>query len=96
MKTWEEIDVNEKIAFEEFYTLFSKVPLTQEEKDGLYEYYQMYEKFIEADVKPADAWVAVRNVFVIKNPQIADRTKHDKEMDENSNDIGDFGPGINY
>ena len=73
MKPWEEIDVNEKITFEEFYTLFSKVPLTSEEKNGLYEYYQMYEKFLEVDVNPADAWIATRNVFVIKNNQIAER-----------------------
>ena len=81
MKPWEEIDVNEKITFEEFYTLFSKVPLTSEEKNGLYEYYQMYEKFLEVDVNPADAWIATRNVFVIKNNQIAERlnvTENDK------------------
>ena len=81
MKPWEEIDVNEKITFEEFYTLFSKVPLTPEEKNGLYEYYQMYEKFLEVDVNPTDAWIATRNVFVIKNNQIAERlnvTENDK------------------
>jgi hypothetical protein len=70
--------------------------LTQEEKDGLYEYYQMYQKFIEVDVKPGDAWVAIKNVFIIKNKQIAHRIEYDKEMAENSNDIGDLGSGINY
>ena len=77
-KTWEEIDVNKILSIEDFCTLFEKAPLNEEEKRSLGEYYQMYEIFIGADVNPIDAWITIRNIFAIKNQQIAERIKNEK------------------
>lgn len=76
MKAWDEINVEEKLSFEEFFTLFAaKLPLVEEEKKELFNYYKMYEVFVAAEVKPIDAWVSIRNVFAFKNSQIAERIK---------------------
>jgi hypothetical protein len=75
MKTFEEINVEETLNFDDFYVLFHQLPLNKKEKKSLSEYYQMYTIFIGAEVKPIDAWVAVRNIFAIKNQQIAKRIK---------------------
>jgi hypothetical protein len=80
MKTWEEIDVNEVIPLEDFCTLFKKLPLNEEENESLKDYYKMYETFVGAEVKPRDAWITVRNIFAIKNRQIADRLENEKSV----------------
>lgn len=76
MKTWDEINVDEILPLEDFMTFFSKLPLTEEEKTDLTGYHQIYEKFVETEVKPKDAWIAVRNIFAVKNQQIAERMKN--------------------
>ena len=76
MKNWDEINVEEILCDEDFYTLFKKLPLTNEEEKELEGYYKVYEAFIDADVKPIDAWTATRNIFAIKNQQIAERIKN--------------------
>lgn len=97
MKTWEEINVEEKLSLEDFLTLFSKLSLLPEEKEELSNYHAIYETFLLSDVSPKDAWIVTRNIFAVKNGQIADRMKRIEEADAyNSNDIGDLGPGINY
>lgn len=78
MKTWEEINVDEILPFEDFFTLFGQLPLTEEEKTDLAGYHQIYEAFVNAEVKPKDAWIAVRNIFVVKNKQIGERIKTQK------------------
>lgn len=75
MKTWEEIDVKEVLTLEEFETLFSKLPLNEEEIKELHQYYKMYTLFINSDIDPEKAWVTIRNIFAIKNQQIAERLK---------------------
>ena len=79
MKTWDEINVDEKLPLEDFMTLFGQLPLTEEEKTDLIGYHQIYEKFVEAEVKPKDAWIAVRNIFAIKNQQLIERIKNENK-----------------
>jgi len=80
MKTWDEINVDEVLPFEDFFTLFQQLPLTEEEKNDLFGYHQIYTKFVEAEVKPRDAWIATRNIFAVKNQQIAERIKNEKSV----------------
>jgi hypothetical protein len=76
MKTWNEINVDEVLSSEDFCTLFENLPLNEEEKIDLLGYHQIYEAFITAEVKPKDAWIAVRNIFAIKNQQLVERIKN--------------------
>ena len=78
MKTWDEIDVNEKLSLEEFCTLFSNLPLNEEEIKELPNYHEIYESFITSEVQPVDAWIAVRNIFAIKNQQVGERIKQSR------------------
>lgn len=76
MKNWDEINVEEKLSFEDFFTLIAfKLPLLEEEKADLLNYHKMYEAFLNAEVKPIEAWITVRNIYAIKNPQIGERLK---------------------
>lgn len=79
MKTWEKINVEKKLSLEDFLTLFSKLPLLPEEKEELPNYHVIYETFLLSEVSPKDAWIATRNIFAIKNQQIAERIKAEKE-----------------
>jgi hypothetical protein len=76
MKTWDEINVDEVLPLEDFLTLFQNLPLTEEEKFDLEGYHKIYLQFIGAEVKSKDAWIATRNIFVVKNMQIGDRIKN--------------------
>lgn len=74
-KKWREINPLEKMNQDEFLTLFSHLPLKPEEIIRLEtEYWGMYEKFLDTNVDPKTSWLAVRNVFCLKEPQIAQRT----------------------
>jgi hypothetical protein len=76
MKTFEEIDVYKVLTLEDFITLFAHLPLTEEEKiDVKTNYYTFYKLFIDSGVDPGQAWLAVKNIFIIKNQQIAKRIK---------------------
>ena len=76
-KSWDEIDVSQILSEEDFCTLFNdRLPLTLEEKLSLNEYYQIYEAFINAGVKPQEAWVVTRNIFAVKNQHIGERIKN--------------------
>ena len=80
MKKWEEINPRELLTVDDFLTLFEKAPLNEEEKLDLKGFYfPMYETFVQSDVTPENAWLAVRNVFVMKNPQITDRIKKEEK-----------------
>ena len=76
MKTWDEINVDEVLPFEDFFTLFNQLPLNEQEKESLAGYYGIYDSFINAEVKPRDAWIAVRNIFAVKERHIAERIKN--------------------
>jgi hypothetical protein len=74
MKTREEIDVKEILSLEDFITLFNHLPLNEQEKqEVISDYYPMYKLFIESEVKAEDSWLAIRNLYVMKNQQIAKR-----------------------
>jgi hypothetical protein len=76
MKTYDEIDPCEFLALEDFKNLFSPLPLLDSEISELsIGYYPMYTKFIEVGVSPKDSWLAVRNIFIVKNDQIGLRIK---------------------
>jgi len=67
MKSIEEINVNEKLSSDDFLTLFKQVELNVEEQEELKtDYYKMYELFLDSNVSPVSAWVAVRNIFIVK------------------------------
>lgn len=77
MKLWEEINVKEILTYEDFYTLFAyKLPLTEQEKNELVDYYKIYETFLKAGVDNETAWISTRNIFVVKNAQIGERIKN--------------------
>ena len=79
MKTIEELDIDTPLLLEEFLLLFSHLPLTDEEKRELNEvYFKMYITFLEAETSPKDSWLATKNIFIIKNQQIAERVKANK------------------
>jgi hypothetical protein len=75
MKTWDEINVDEVLPLEDFLTLFQNLPLNEEEKFELEGFHKVYMTFLGAEVTPKDAWIATRNIFVVKNKQIGDRIK---------------------
>ena len=75
MKTWEEINIEEKLCLEDFLVLFSQTPLLPEEREELPNYHIVYETFLLGEIKPKDAWIATRNIFVMKNMQIGERIK---------------------
>ena len=66
-KSFDDVDVTKPMSFDDFWLLFYHLPLTDEEKISLKtEYFVMYELFLKNDVAPETAWLAVRNVFVMK------------------------------
>lgn len=71
--TYDEINPSKILTFEDFNLLFSPLPLNEEEKRALPEYFQMYTTFLSADVSPKNSWIATRNVFIVKNAQIGER-----------------------
>jgi hypothetical protein len=73
MKTWDEIDIEKVLIFEDFVTLFERLPLNEKEKKELYDYFQIYEIFLDADVSPKESWTATKNIFIMKNSEIATR-----------------------
>ena len=76
MKTFEEIDVKSPLSVEDFCTLFDQLPLNEVEKISVKdEYFKMYTTFIQADVKPESSWIAIRNIFIVKNQDIANRVQ---------------------
>lgn len=88
MKTIAEIDVTKRISKIEFATLFAHLPTNAEEKKKIKgEYYDMYEAFIQSETEPVTAWIATRNIFLLKEKQIGDRKK--------SNTIGIAGTDKN-
>jgi len=75
MKTWEEINIKEPLCSNDFNTLFNNLPLNKKEIKELDNYYAMYITFIQNEVNPEIAWLAIRNMFIIKNQQLHDRIK---------------------
>jgi hypothetical protein len=81
MKTWDEIDVKQVLSLEDFCMLFTdKLPLNEEEKASLVDYFKMYELFIKAELDPEKAWVTIRNIFAVKNQQLIERIKTSENL----------------
>jgi hypothetical protein len=77
MKTIAEIDPTLPLSKKDFMTLFSHLPLLPDEKDRLRnDYFKIYETFVDADTEPTNAWLATRNIFLVKETQIGDRQKN--------------------
>jgi len=73
-KSIEEIDVYKELSPEDFLLLFEQVPLLDTEVQELNEFYfPFYKKMLECNVIPETAWVATRNVFIVKNSEISKR-----------------------
>lgn len=78
MKTIAEIDPTLPLSNEDFVTLFAHLPLLEDEKTRIKnDYFKMYSQFLENETEPTTAWLAVRNIFINKEAQIADRKKTD-------------------
>jgi hypothetical protein len=76
MKSLEKINVQLPLSIEDFIAIFDhiQVPLTQEEKDRVKnEYFQMYTLFLSNETVPETAFIAVRNLFALKESQIGAR-----------------------
>jgi hypothetical protein len=76
MKTFNEIDVFQELSYEDFQILFNgqQLPLNESEKLSIEkEYYPMYKMFFDAGVGAEGSWLAIRNLFIMKNSQIAKR-----------------------
>lgn len=66
-RSFDDVDVTKPMLFDDFWILFSHLPLTDEEKISLKtEYFEIYELFLNNDVAPETAWLATRNMFVMK------------------------------
>ena len=79
MKTLAEIDPTLRMSKEDFVTLFNHLPLLEDEKSRLKtDYFKIYETFLDNDTEPTDAWLATRNIFIMKESQIGERQKSSK------------------
>jgi len=73
------VDVKIKMSFEDFFILFSNLPLNEKEKLELKDYYTIYELFISNGVEPETSWVATKNIFIVKKgPEIQKRMSNEK------------------
>jgi len=74
------IDPTKELTKEEFIALFAQVPLNNEESyKVLNVYWPLYEKMVEhPEVEPVTAWMAVKNTFIAKEPQVGERMQEQK------------------
>ena len=82
MKKFEEIDPREPLSNEDFCTLFSQLPLTEEEKiEVASKYWGVYTVCLEHDeVTPVEAWFAAKNTFVLQETQVGERMENTKPV----------------
>ena len=73
----ENIDPREELSREEFIELFEQVPLNNEESYRVLNvYWPLYVKMVEhPDVEPVTAWMATKNTFIAREPQVGERMK---------------------
>lgn len=69
------IDPREPLTQEEFCELFEQVPLTEQERADVKEsYWGIYKVCLDhPEVTAESAWLATRNTFIAKEPQIGER-----------------------
>ena len=72
------VDINTELTKTDFLTLFvGQLPLEKAEIQKLIDvYFPVYSKFISSGVGPKTSWVAIRNLFVAQETQIAERIKN--------------------
>jgi hypothetical protein len=72
------IDITTELSKTDFLTLFvGQLPLEKAEIQKLVDvYFPVYHKFISSGVDPEGSWVAIRNLFVSQETQIAERIKN--------------------
>jgi hypothetical protein len=51
---------------EQFLSIFSHIPLDEDDKNKIKDYYKIYEGFINSVIDPNTAWICTRNIFAIK------------------------------
>jgi len=73
----EHIDPREALTQEDFCELFEQLPLNDEERADVKEiYWGIYSVCLDhPDVSPTDAWLATRNTFIAKEPQVGERVE---------------------
>ena len=72
------IDPTEPLSHEDFCELFEQVPLNEKERENVkIIYWSLYEAFLK-EVSPTDAWLAIRNMFIINEAQIKERIDEEK------------------
>ena len=71
----EHIDPTKSLNIDHFCELFDQLPLTDEEKhDVRYIYWPLYELCLSnTEVTPEQAWLATKNTFIAKEPQVGER-----------------------
>ena len=76
------INPEKALSKKHFCELFDQLPLNDEEQEQIKtEYWGVYKIFLsQNDVDPQTAWLATKNIFIIKEPQIGERVK--KTMDK--------------
>ncbi|MCK9544886.1 MAG: hypothetical protein M0R03_22965 [Novosphingobium sp.] len=77
-ETLKKIDVKKPLSKENFRSLFtSQLFLTDEEVDKINNvYFPTYSTFYANGVKPEQAWLATRNLFISQETQIGERIKN--------------------
>lgn len=76
-----EISTNKKLSKEEFCSLFEPLPLSGIDRHNINSiYWPLYEVCVnEPGVTPMEAWMAVKNTFITKEPQIGKRIEEQKK-----------------
>lgn len=77
----EQIDPTKELKKEEFCALFEQLPLNDLERNSVkVNYWPIYEICLSnPDVTPAEAWVAAKNTFIIKEVQVGERMQQQSE-----------------
>ena len=71
------IDPTKKMSEKHFCELFEQVPLNEDERARVKsEYWKIYKIMVDhAEVAPQEAWLATKNTFIEREPQIGKRKK---------------------
>ena len=69
------IDPTQRLNKEDFCEIFEQLPLLDEDRKAIKDiYWQLYQVCVEnPEVTPETAWLATRNTFIAKEPQIGKR-----------------------
>ena len=69
---------NDIMNEEQFLSLFLHIPLDEEDKNKIKEYYKIYKSFLDSEQTPNTSWICTRNIFAIKEGnKILEKLKHE-------------------